>query len=144
MPLIPPRKGNPSWIKGVAQNPAGRPKGSTTRSREEKILDKLKKKERDPLDQLIRLADILEFQGKLEESADIWLKIQEYCEPKKKPVETAPEKPISPEQSKENVDDMLRLLEEASEENGQQNEGNAKEDLSQLQAGTPNKEISKE
>lgn len=134
MSLIPPRKGNPNWVPGVAQNPNGRPKGSVAKPKD-KVKDKLKEKGVDPIQELITLAELLKASDKYEEAAEIWLKIQEYCEPKKKAVETIPEKPITPEQSKENVDDMLRLLEEASEDNGQQNEGSS--DTDSLDAGKP-------
>jgi hypothetical protein len=107
------RNGNPDWVKGKSGNPAGRPKGLLNK---DKVKDRLKEKGRSPLDQLVRLADKLELAGKDVDAAEIWLKIQEYVEPKKKPVETAPEKPLTPEQSKENVEEMLLLLEEA--ENG--------------------------
>lgn len=117
-PLTGRKLGNPAWKKGVAQNPAGRPKGIPNRSKNVKA--RLEEKGRSPLDQLVRLADKLELDGRFEEAADVWLKIQEYVEPKKKPVETAPEKPITPEQSKENVEEMLKLLEEA--EDGRQEE----------------------
>lgn len=111
--LIPKRLGNPNWKPGVAQNPEGRPKGS--KNQDKRIKELLREKNKRPLDALIRLAEKMELEGQYEEAADVWLKIQEYVEPKKKPVETAAEKPLSPEQSKENVEEMLKLLEEASE-----------------------------
>lgn len=113
--------GNPNWKKGVAQNPAGRPKGIPNKTK--KTLDRLAALGRDPIDNLIRLADQLEDLGKHDKAAEIWMEIQSYVEPKKKAVETAPEKPITPEQSKENVDEMLKLLEEASD--GRQEEGSS-------------------
>lgn len=106
------RKGNPNLKKGgPSLNPAGRPVGGVNYS----VRHKLNKKGRHPIDELVKLADELKMAGKFAQAAEIWLKIQEYVEPKKKPVETAPERPLTPEQSKENVEDMLKLLEEVQD-----------------------------
>jgi hypothetical protein len=129
-PLTGRKLGNPAWVKGKSGNPAGKPKGLLNK---DKVKDRLKEKGRSPLDQLVRLADKLELAGKDVDAAEIWLKIQEYVEPKKKPVETAPEKPLTPEQSKENVEEMLQLLEEA--ENGGSEEVSS--DTDGLHSGKP-------
>lgn len=129
-PLTGRKLGNPKWVKGVAQNPTGRPKGIPNKTK--KTRDRLDALERNPIDALIRLADKLELAGKHDKAAEIWMEIQSYVEPKKKAVESVPEKPLTPEQSKENVEDMLKLLEEASD--GPTDEGQG--DQSRMGSGT--------
>jgi len=68
-PLIKPyRKGNPNWKKGVGGNPAGRPK-SGPYSGIKKTLHKLK---RDPIEELIQLADLAKAARNYAMAVGIW------------------------------------------------------------------------
>lgn len=71
--LIPNRKGNPKWIKGVAQNPNGRPKGQKYSS----IKTTLKKLRRDPVEELIMLADLAKASKNYAMAVGIWKDLHE-------------------------------------------------------------------
>lgn len=107
------RKGNPNWTKGKAP---GRPKGTKNRvSSGNKVADRLQHKHKvHPVDHLVSLALEARLNKDLELAADIWLKMLQYMEPTKKPIESAPEKPQTPEQSKEAAEAALKMLEEIS------------------------------
>lgn len=100
---------------GQILNPAGRPRGSTTKKYQikERLLGKW---QTHPVDRLVKLANELEIKGKFEEAAAIWEKLLKYFEPTKKPVECEPEK-ATPEGSVESAEETFRLLQEL-EQNG--------------------------
>lgn len=106
------RKGNPNWVKGKSGNPSGKPTGTVSKKNSMKTQERLRRLHKThPVDQLVDLAQRNHLTNpKL--AAEIWTRLLEYCEPTKKPVETVPEKPTTPEQSKENVEAMLKLLED--------------------------------
>lgn len=110
------RKGNPNWSKGKSANPNGKPKGTKNRKTLlDKVNDRLKYKHKlHPVDQLVTLAMEARMDKKLDLAADIWVKLLQYMEPTKKPVESVPDKPQTPEQSKEAAEATLKLLEELS------------------------------
>lgn len=66
------RRGNPAWKKGVAQNPAGRPKGKYSGIK--KTLHRLK---RDPIEELIELADLAKGCKNYAMAVAIWKDIHE-------------------------------------------------------------------
>ena len=45
-------------------------------------------------------------------ASDIWLKLLQYIEPAKKPIESAPEKPTTSAESVQNAEALLKELEE--------------------------------
>lgn len=57
--------------------------------------------------------------GDNELAAKIWSDLLQYCEPKKKAQEVAPEKPLTPEESKENAEKLLEEMERIAD--GQSN-----------------------
>lgn len=75
--------------------------------------------------------------GNTELAAKIWADLLKYCEPQKKPVESAPEKSTTPEESKEAAEATLKLLQEL--ENGQsgENAGTESSNSPSLDGGTP-------
>ncbi len=112
-----PIKPDQAFKPGTTLNPNGRPKGSTNRKTSMKVMDRLLGKWRThPVDRLVELANYLQDTGKIEEAAEIWTNLLRYCEPAKKPIETAPEKRNTPSDSKAAADETFKLLEEL--ENG--------------------------
>jgi len=96
--------------KGQVLNPGGRPKGA--KGKKFNIKDRLiGKHKRHPVDELVRIAKLLESNGKYEEAADIWTNLLKYVEPAKKPVESKPE-PSNPEESAEAAEETYKLLQE--------------------------------
>lgn len=114
-----PNKGNPDWKPGVAQNPQGRPRGLNHLKVRERLLGKHKTH---PVDKLVQLANLVAVTDP-ELAAEIWLKLLSYMEPAKKPVETAPEKPGTPEDSKAAAEAAHHLLQEL--ENDSNREGSS-------------------
>lgn len=113
-------KGNPRWVKGFAPNPGGKPKGTKNGKTLNKVKNYLETEvERNPIDELIKIADQARFAGNHKLAAEIWSTIQEYIEPKKKPVETAPEKPLTPKDSKEAAEATHKLLQELENGSGE-------------------------
>lgn len=132
MGLIDKSTGNPNWKAGVAQNPQGRPKGSVNSKSAAKVSVRLLGKWKiHPVDKLVELAKLVATSDP-ELAADIWLKLLQYMEPTKKPVETTPEK-NTPEGSKEAAEETLKLLKEL--EDGTNTEGSG--DKSGLVDGEP-------
>lgn len=101
--------------KGQVLNPGGRPKGALGKKLQikERLLGKWKTH---PADKLVKIANMLEANGKFEEAADIWENLLKYFEPSKKPVETKPE-PSNPDESAEAAEETFKLLQEL-EQNG--------------------------
>ncbi len=99
---------------GQSLNPAGRPKGSTTKKYQikERLLGKF---QTHPVDRLVKLANALEGNGKYEEAAAIWENLLKYFEPTKKPVECEPEK-ATPEGSVESAEETFKLLQELEQD----------------------------
>jgi len=110
-------EGNPHWKKGQSANPQGKPKGTKNRKTLlDKVSDRLRYKHQlHPVDQLVTLALEARLNKDLELAADIWVKLLQYMEPTKKPVESAPEKPQTPEQSREAAEAALKMMEEISD-----------------------------
>lgn len=115
-------KGNPNWKKGQSANPQGKPRGvKHKKTLMDKVNERLKFKHKvHPVDQLVSIAlqarlNASPMNKDLELAADIWLKLLQYMEPTKKPVESAPEKPQTPEQSREAAEAALKLMEELSD-----------------------------
>lgn len=105
-------KGNPNWTPGKSGNPHGRPEGAKSLKGLLKVAANLAGKKRHPVDELVRLADAAELRGEKELSAKIWQDLLKYCEPQKKAVETAPEKPTTPDESLENAQKLLEQMEQ--------------------------------
>lgn len=108
--------GNPAFVKGVAQNPQGRPKGSLSKKSHPNVKERLLGKwQTHPVDKLVELANrVTATDPKL--AIEIWTNLLKYFEPTKKPVESAPEK-TTPEDSKQAAEETLKLLQEI-EQNG--------------------------
>ena len=106
-------KGNPNWIKGKPTNPKGKLKGTLSRWNT-KVIGTLQRLRRNPVEELISLADLAKANKDYELASQIWKELQQYREPKRKPVEVY-EAPQTPEESKENVEAALKLLEEMSD-----------------------------
>lgn len=71
--LQPGRKGgNPAWQKGVSQNPAGRPKGKFSG-----IKNTLRRLKRDPIEELIGLADLARASKDYATAIAIWRDIHD-------------------------------------------------------------------
>ena len=104
------RKGNPDFFNKETNPGTGRPKGhkNISSARVQQILTKHK---RNPIEELINLADYARLKGDINLAYQIWKEIQAYREPKRRAVEIK-ESPITPEESKQNVEQMLNLLEE--------------------------------
>lgn len=107
-------RGNPNWKKGTVTNPGGKPRGTKNKKNlVQKVNDRLQYKHKmHPVDQLVSLAVEARMNNDRELAAEIWMKLLSYMEPTKKPVEVLPEKPTTPEQSKEAAEAALRMLEE--------------------------------
>jgi hypothetical protein len=105
---------NPAWKKGVAQNPNGRPKGSKNFALSLlKVANRLQYKHKiHPVDQLVEIAVMAQLNKEYELASEIWLKLLQYLEPTKKPVESAPEKPTTPAESVKNAEELLKELED--------------------------------
>jgi hypothetical protein len=105
---------NPAWKKGVAQNPNGRPKGSKNFALSLlKVANRLQYKHKvHPVDQLVEIAIMAKLNKEYELASEIWLKLLQYLEPTKKPVESAPEKPTTSAESVQNAEALLKELEE--------------------------------
>jgi len=105
---------NPNWKKGITTNPAGRPKGSKNSELSMlKVSNRLRFKHKvHPVDQLVELALMAKLNKDYELASDIWLKLLQYMEPAKKPIESAPEKPTTPAESVQNAEALLKELEE--------------------------------
>jgi hypothetical protein len=118
-PELPPKEKGLNPLTGkysTAPKSPGRPKGAVAKKQSWKVEDRLKyKHKRNPLDELIGLADALRLNGQYKEAAAIWREIQTYCEPSKKPVETK-EEVKTPEGSKAAAAKTLDLLKELQEE----------------------------
>lgn len=130
-------KGNPNWAPGKSGNPHGRPAGAKSIKGILKVAATLAAKRRHPVDELIRLADVAEAQGKKELAADIWRDLLKYCEPQKKAVESAPEKPTTPDESLENAQKLLEQMEQIGNGNSGTNTGATSSDQTGLDTGTP-------
>lgn len=121
-------KGNPNWVPGKSGNPDGRPKGAKSLKGILKVAATLAEKKRHPVEELIRIADHAEnfpATGGKELAAKIWADLLKYCEPQKKPVETAPEKPTTPEESKKNAEEAMKYLQELENGTSGENPGSA-------------------
>ncbi len=110
-------KGNPAWTKGKSGNPHGRPAGAKNLKSILKVAATLAEKRRHPVDELIRLADKAEFPADgskpdKELASNIWRDLLKYCEPQKKAIEVAPEKPTTPGESLENAQKLLEEMEQ--------------------------------
>jgi hypothetical protein len=130
--------GNPHWKKGQSANPQGKPKGTKhLKTLLDKVSERLKHKHKiHPVDQLVFLAQQAQLNKDLELAADIWVKLLQYMEPTKKPVESAPEKPQTPEQSREAAEAALKMMEEISDGQTQDNRGaEGSRDTSRLAPG---------
>ena len=105
---------NPNWKKGVAQNPNGRPKGSKNFALSLlKVANRLQYKHKvHPVDQLVEIAIMAKLNKEYELASEIWLKLLQYLEPTKKPVESAPEKPTTSAESVQNAEALLKELED--------------------------------
>jgi hypothetical protein len=105
---------NPNWKKGVAQNPNGRPKGSKNFALSLlKVANRLQYKHKvHPVDQLVEIAIMAKLNKEYELASEIWLKLLQYLEPTKKPVESAPEKPQTSAESVQNAEALLKELED--------------------------------
>jgi hypothetical protein len=113
MSLDSKNKGNPNWGPGKSGNPYGRPRGGTNKINLNKVEDRLLHKHKvHPTDQLVSIAQQARMNNDLELAAEIWMKLQSYCEPTKKPVEVPVEKPKAPSGSKEAAEATLKLLKE--------------------------------
>lgn len=109
-----PLTGNKGNLSNLNRN--GRPRGAITKKKSWKVEERLKyKHKRNPLDELIKLADCLLAMQKYEEAAEIWMTIQKYCEPTKRPVEVKEEKK-SPEASLQAAEQTLDLMKELEKE----------------------------
>jgi len=106
------KKGNPAWVKGVSPNPKGRGKG-TLNNWNHKVQATLSKCRRNPVQELIEIADLAKANRNYDLAGKIWLELQQYREAKRKPVEVA-EVSVTPEESKERVDAAIEMLEELS------------------------------
>lgn len=105
---------NPAWKKGVVQNPNGRPKGSKNFTLSLlKVANRLQYKHKvHPVDQLVEIAIMAKLNKEYELASEIWLKLLQYLEPTKKPVESAPEKPTTSAESVQNAEALLKELED--------------------------------
>lgn len=105
---------NPNWKKGIPQNPNGRPKGSKNVAFSLlKVSNRLQYKHKiHPVDQLVELAIQAKLNKEYELASDIWLKLLQYMEPAKKPIESAPEKPTTSAESVQNAEALLKELED--------------------------------
>ena len=105
---------NPNWQKGTSSNPQGRPKGSKNSELSMlKVANRLRFKHKvHPVDQLVRIAIQAELNQDHELASDIWLKLLQYIEPAKKPIESAPEKPTTSAESVQNAEALLKELED--------------------------------
>jgi hypothetical protein len=105
---------NPNWKKGVPTNTGGRPKGSKNASLSLlKVANRLQYKHKvHPVDQLVELALMAKLNKEYELASDIWLKLLQYIEPAKKPIESAPEKPTTSAESVQNAEALLKELED--------------------------------
>jgi hypothetical protein len=65
-----------------------------------------------PVDQLVELAIQAKLNKEYELASDIWLKLLQYIEPAKKPIESAPEKPTTSAESVQNAEALLKELED--------------------------------
>lgn len=70
-------------------------------------------------------------------AAKIWSDLLKYCEPQKKAVETAPEKPATPEESKRNAEAAAAYLKELEDGNAGENTGAVSSNPTGLDNGTP-------
>ncbi len=110
-------KGNPNWQKGKSGHPQGRPAGAKNLKTILKVAATLAGKRRHPVEELIRLADKAEFPADgskpdKELASNIWRELLKYCEPQKKAIEVAPEKPTTPGESLENAQKLLEEMEQ--------------------------------
>lgn len=106
---------NPNWKKGmIPTNLGGRPKGSKNVALSLlKVANRLRFKHKvHPVDQLVELALMAKLNKDYELASDIWLKLLQYIEPAKKPIESAPEKPTTSAESVQNAEALLKELEE--------------------------------
>jgi Family of unknown function (DUF5681) len=105
---------NPNWQKGTSSNPQGRPKGLKNSDLSMlKVSNRLRYKHKvHPVDQLVELALMAKLNKDYELASDIWLKLLQYMEPAKKPIESAPEKPTTPAESVQNAEALLKELED--------------------------------
>jgi len=102
------------WQKGEIPNPNGRPKGSKNFALSLlKVANRLQYKHKvHPVDQLVEIAIMAKLNKEFELASEIWLKLLQYLEPTKKPVESAPEKPTTSAESVQNAEALLKELEE--------------------------------
>jgi hypothetical protein len=70
------RKGNPNWKKGRGGNPAGPPKG-TFRAPNASAFRVLMRKHRNPVEELIKLADFALSKGDYLTAIDLWTRLHE-------------------------------------------------------------------
>lgn len=75
--------------------------------------------------------------GNTELAAKIWADLLTYCEPKKKAVETAPEKPTTPEESKAAADAAMKYLQDLENGNADKDAGGTGSDQTRVGARTP-------
>jgi hypothetical protein len=75
--------------------------------------------------------------GDTELAAKIWTDLLQYCEPKKKAVESAPEKPVSPDESVENAGKLLEEMERIANGNPGTNPSAESSNKTSLDNGTP-------
>lgn len=80
--------------------------------------------------------------GGTELAAKIWADLLKYCEPQKKPVEVAPEKPTTPEESKAAAESAMAYLQEL--ENGPAGENTRTESSDQIRLGDGETKVSSE
>jgi len=98
----------------IPTNLGGRPKGSKNVALSLlKVANRLRFKHKvHPVDQLVELALMAKLNKDYELASDIWLKLLQYIEPAKKPIESAPEKPTTSAESVQNAEALLKELEE--------------------------------
>lgn len=95
--LVPGRRGNPGWKKGQSANPEGRPRIGST-SGVKRTLAKLK---RNPVEELIKLADICSANRDYNTAIKIWDKLYD----------DSYDSGLDPEKEKKSTEDLLKELE---------------------------------
>lgn len=70
-------------------------------------------------------------------AAKIWADLLRYCEPQKKAVESAPEKPTTPEESKAAADAAMKYLQDLENGNADKDAGGTGSDQARVGARTP-------
>ncbi len=102
--LNPYRKGNPGWAKGKSGNPDGRPKLGTTMG----VKRTLARMKRNPVEELVLLADMSRDKGDCNTAIKIWEKLYD----------DSLDSGLDPEKEKRTTEQLLKELEKDESRSG--------------------------